>query len=393
MQQSDGELAPMILQAHERLAAGDRQGALEDARLAVERFPRVADSHRCLSSILTHNDLFRYDKRLCRALVEDGAIAEALKHARNAMRLADRDYQDFLQAGYCLTALGQYAEATAMISAATDMFCTETSPGLFAGMNDDWQHLLPHFLIVGVAKAGTTSLHHVLGKHPRVLYPVFKEVDYFVSPEPGLDWYLAHFPRRPTWEKRFIVGEACVSNFASASARKLIARTLPDVRLIALLRDPVDRAISHYYNDKRVGTELRGLDEAIDEELSFLERPDFFESDIIDDYMLTQRHYLLLGLYALHLTKWLKFFSPDQLLIVISEELNENPGRELARIFRHIGLKSQDPGEFENRFPGVYDDQQLDSARRRLAQFYARPNEQFFEMLGRQPNWRRSTVA
>lgn len=387
VQQSDGELAPMILQAHERLAAGDRQGALEDARLAVERFPRVADSHRCLSSILTHNDLFRYDKRLCRALVDDGAIAEALKHTRNAMRLADRDYQDFLQAGYCLTVLGRIDEATEQIRRATDISCAASKPGLFANMDDTWKPLVPRFLIVGVKKGGTTSLYNYLSRHPRVLAPVMKEIQFFGYPQRSLNWYFAHFPRRPQWEKRFISGEARVDNFTESGIPEGVRGVLPSSRLVVVLRDPVERAISHYYHDRKVGAETRTLEVAFEEELDALSGTVEEMEAKLASYLHTQRRYLYYGLYERHVSKWLSLFPPEQFLIVISEELNADPDREIRRVFKHVGLEYHRLGDYVNALPGTYDGQSRDGIRAKLVEFYARPNQLLYQLLRRRLDW------
>jgi hypothetical protein len=108
-------------------------------------------------------------------------------------------------------------------------------------------------------------------------------------------------------------------------------------------------------------------------------------------YLHTQRRYLHYGLYERHVAKWLSVFPPEQFLIVVSEELNANPERELKRVFKHIGLKYQPLGEYVNALPGTYDNQSKDPIRARLVEFYKRPNERLFELLGRRLNWQGST--
>jgi|GEM_PF-531537 len=368
---------------------GRRTAALAEIRKAIIQFPNAAAGHRFLSLILTYNERFRHEPDLCRQLVADGSVAEAFAAARTACRKTGARWEDFLQAGICLTALGRYDEAAEFIRSATDMFSIDREPGLFAGLNVDWQPLVPRFLIIGVAKAATTSLYHSISQHPRVLPPVTKEMDLFGSPERGIDWYLAHFPRRPPWERRFITGEARVGNFDNPDGPKVVRQFLPKVKLIAVLRDPVDRALSHYYNDLNVGAEKRPLDEAIDEELSFLDRPaDDVERDL-DVYLKSQRHYLYLGLYARHLENWLTQFNAGNLLIVVSEELNADPKRELGRVFKHIGLNNPPGIDYANRLPGTYDNQPKDRVRAKLVDFYGRPNERLYEILGRRLDWRR----
>lgn len=373
--------------------AGNRSLALVEIRKSIARYPNTARGYRYLSFILTHNERYRHEPDLCRSLVDDGSVTEALAAARTACGRADAQWIDFLQVGYCLTALKHYDEATQFIRIGTDMFSASREPGLFAGMNESWQPLTPAFLIIGVAKASTTSLYHSISQHPRVLPPVTKEVDFFGSPARGFGWYLAHFPRRPSWENRFITGEARVGNFDNPNSPELVKQFLPNAKLIALLRDPVERALSHYYNDLKLGAERRPLDDAMDDELSFLDRPAEEADDRLGEYLRSQRHYLYLGLYTLHLRRWLEHCDPKDLLIVVSEELNADPKRQLSRIFKHIGLKYQSGLNHSNRFPGTYDDQPKERVRAKLENFFRSPNERLYEMLGRRLGWREGGVS
>lgn len=381
------DLDRSIAISREHLAAGRRGEAVAEARRAVAQFPLTARSHRLLSDSLTYEDLFRYEVQLSARLVAEGAIAEALKCSRTAMRLPDTRFEDPLQAGYCLTALGRYREATDLIRFATDSQTLAESPGLFSGLEDNWKALHPAFLIVGVMKGGTTSLLHYLSKHPRILPPIVKEMHYFGSPERGVDWYLAHFPRRPQWERRFVTGEAYVGNFASRKSAEVASSVFPDARIIVVLRDPVARVLSHYYHELRVGIEKRSIDDAIDEELEFFRTSDGEPAGSLWRYFETQRSYLYLGLYLRQISKWLHHFPRNNLLVVISEELNAAPEVELPKVFKHIGLTYKPLGEYANKFPGVYDDQPKDRVKAKLEAFFREPNAQLFMFLGRKLNW------
>jgi hypothetical protein len=369
------------------LASGQRATAIDESRRAVALYPRSAQVLRILSHSLTYAHLYRNDEDLTRKLHVEGAFVQALGCSRAAMRLPDSNYEDFLQAGYCLTALGEVEEAKALIRTATNMHSVAEHPALFAGLNDAWMPLVPRFLIIGAAKAGTTSLYNQICKHPRILPAIVKEIPYFSTQSRGKEWYFAHFPSRPHWEERFCTGEANVANFNSLSGPLLVRETLPNVRLIALVRNPVDRAISHYYNDLNVGTETRSIDDAMEDELSYLDCPEEHLSRNLDEYRQTQRRYLELGLYALHLENWRRHFPPKRLAIVVSEEIHAAPERELRRVFKHIGLKYWPSGEYANDLPGVYDEQPKDRVRARLGEFFARHNERLFEILGRRLDW------
>ena len=296
------------------LASGMRAVALDESRRAVMWYPRSALSHRELSYSLTYAHVYRNDESLSRQLIVDGVLGEALACSRVAMRCADANYEDFLQAGYCLTFIGQLEEAAALIRVATDMKCEAEYPAVYAGLNDSWKPLAPRFLIIGAAKAGTTSLYRHLCQHPLVLPAVTKEVSFFSVKPRGRDWYLAHFPSRPEWEGRFCTGEANVATFNHPIAPSRVRETEPDIKLVALVRNPVDRAISHYYNDLNVGMETRPIGDAMEEELSYLDCSYDLLAHNLVEYRKSERRYLELGLYAFHLENWLRHFPPEQLV-------------------------------------------------------------------------------
>jgi Sulfotransferase domain len=107
---------------------------------------------------------------------------------------------------------------------------------------------LPNFLIVGAMRSGTTSLARYLGDHPDIFMATVKEIEFFdLNFDKGLDWYAAHFTHangKQAW------GEATQTYMYEPTARERMARTLPRALLIAILRDPVDRAYSHYWHNR-----------------------------------------------------------------------------------------------------------------------------------------------
>jgi hypothetical protein len=131
-------------------------------------------------------------------------------------------------------------------------------------------NILPNFLVIGAAKSGTTSLHHYLREHPQIYLPRIKEINYFAyTPErprgrqywaTTLDEYAAHF-REAAGLKA--VGEVTPAYMNSPVAAANIARELPDVRLVAILRDPADRAYSRYLMNQRAGQDLPPFDQII----------------------------------------------------------------------------------------------------------------------------------
>jgi tetratricopeptide (TPR) repeat protein len=135
--------------------------------------------------------------------------------------------------------------------------------------------------------------------------------------------------------------------------------------------------------------EQRGLEQAIDEELEYLDCPDDQLSGNLKEYWKTQRGYVMLGLYARHLESWLSIFPSRAVLVVISEELKADPEREMRRVYKHLGLKFEPLLDYGNEHPGVYDDQPKDIVLAKLGAFFSRHNERLYELLGRRINWRR----
>ncbi|WP_432479614.1 sulfotransferase domain-containing protein [Nocardioides sp. GXQ0305] len=121
---------------------------------------------------------------------------------------------------------------------------------------------LPTFLIAGAQKCGTTSLAGAVRKHPEVHLSRRKELHFFDRRfDRGLDWYESQFtPKRHHTQ----VGEATPAYMYDAAARERLTKTLPDARIVIILRNPVDRAYSHYWHKRRLGDEpLPTFEEAI----------------------------------------------------------------------------------------------------------------------------------
>src|SRR5437762_6880111 len=122
--------------------------------------------------------------------------------------------------------------------------------------------MLPNFLILGAAKSGTTSLYHVLKQHPQVFVTEKKELHFFVKEHwyrRGMRCYARHFA--PARAEHRAVGEATPVYLCHPAAPHRIREHLPEARLIAIVRDPVQRAHSHYWQERRRLNEHRSFDE------------------------------------------------------------------------------------------------------------------------------------
>jgi len=131
--------------------------------------------------------------------------------------------------------------------------------------------ILPSFIIIGSTRSGTTSLYEYLENHPSVLPPVKKETGFFnYAYHNNSNWYRLYFPTIDEKEKAentrsnsVITGEATPSYLIDPRVPKRIMSLLPKVKLIVLLRNPIDRAISHYHLNVLLGIEKLSFDRAI----------------------------------------------------------------------------------------------------------------------------------
>ncbi len=240
----------------------------------------------------------------------------------------------------------------------------------------------PDFIIIGAQRAGTTSLHRYLKDHPQVGPSWRKEVHYFDRfYERGLDWYLAHFPRRGKFP---IVGEASPFYVFDPRVPGRIEETLGDrVRFIVMLRNPVDRAYSMYQMKVR-----RDLEELSFEEALATEDERLAQSD--DPVSPPWRHhsYLRRSLYAEQLERWYQRFPRDRFHVIKSEDFYARPERILHETYEFLGVSRHTPEELRTYNLHEYSD--MDPAqRRRLEAYFAPHNRRLYELLGRDLGWER----
>lgn len=201
----------------------------------------------------------------------------------------------------------------------------------------------PDFLIIGAAKAGTTALFRGICQHPHVYEPVAKEPRYLayaeaeVRPEAQGSMHRPHgiFTQRNDYLALFadtpagaITGEASTRYLADPGTPSAVLRLVPDARLVAILRHPVERAYSRYLHARQRGLESCPTFEGA---WQAMERRNAIDPSSTDGYVMP-------GFYARHLTRWLALFPREQLLILFYEDWRDRPADVLARVWRHLGL-------------------------------------------------------
>jgi hypothetical protein len=179
----------------------------------------------------------------------------------------------------------------------------------------------PNFIVIGPGKCGTSWLFKVLESHPQVAISSAKETLFFESEfERGLGWYQKFFRHAENADpKPLAIGEVSNTYIFSPQAASRIAETFPQVRLLSTIRDPIERAFSHFLFERRNGSVGDDFEEAL------RLRPDFISR----------------GLYHQHLTPYFDRFDSDHLKVFIYDDMVADIDSYATNLFNYLGV---DPG-------------------------------------------------
>jgi len=255
---------------------------------------------------------------------------------------------------------------------------------------------LPDFLVIGTKRGGTTSLAAYLHEHPDVapMFPraaVPKGVRFFDDRyDRGARWYRSHFPteraRRGSPPK--IAGEATAHYLFDPRAPQRAVDLVPDARIIALLRDPTERAFSHHRERTRQGVETLSFEDALAAEDDRLAGE--LERMLADpSYVSVEREhhsYRAQGCYATYLPAWVERFGRDRVLVIVSERFYADPAREYHRALAFLGLSSHDATYVAHNARPLTSD--LDPATRdELDRFFEPHTRELERFLGEELPW------
>jgi tetratricopeptide (TPR) repeat protein len=241
----------------------------------------------------------------------------------------------------------------------------------------------PDFIIAGASKSGTSSIYYYLSHHPQVLLSHKKELDfYWQHYERGIDWYLAHFPTI-TDRPDFLTGEATPNYLRFPQVAQRIKDTFPQTKIIILLRNPVDRAISWHYHKLNTGLTKLDLATAIATEIERLTTVSEVE---ITDTGYYNPDNIISSLYLYKLKPWMEILGRNQFLILKSEDFYLNPQANMEQVFKFLDLPSCPLEHYPKVNAGSY--QEADPhLRKTLAEYFAPYNRQLEEYLGIKFGW------
>ncbi len=376
-----------------------KQSKLEEkitaARQAAENHPNSYQAHYELGAILSQQQQWNsaisaYFKSiqlqpeqpswlyqgLWQVLAKQGRLEEAIQLYRSAITQNPHSVWCYVNLGEMLTRQGNIEEAIQCYQTAAYQKIQQFSP--------DWMNYIdqlisvkkPNFIIIGTQKGGTTSLYYYLAQHPQIVPSLIKEIDYWSHKyERGLEWYLAHF--LPQLERgSFLTGEATPSYLDSQGVAEKISQVFPDIKIIVLLRNPVERAISHYYQWVSLKWESRSLKEAIQSEINQSQ----------DSFWNQPNSYLARGVYVEFIKAWMEIFPREQILILKSEDFYTNPAQSLTQIFKFLDLPDYSLSEYKpynaRSYPEIDDELQEN-----LKNYYTPYNQALEDVLEMKFNW------
>ncbi len=249
---------------------------------------------------------------------------------------------------------------------------------------------LPQVYIAGVKRGGTSSLFRYLMEHPRARYPFRqrKEIKFYIYMyDLGLNWYRAYFPYRWDLRTHFTV-DATPSYLPHPLFPARVMAVTPRARLILLLRDPVQRTISHYFHNRRRGLEPLSLEEALaaEEERLAGEWERMHQDPCHSPWRYHRFGYVTESRYAEHLERLWQHVPREQTLVLRSEDLFEQPQATLDRIAAFLDIEPWRPQlRVYNR--GDYTQPVPDALRARLRAYFRPYNQRLYELLGRDLGW------
>jgi hypothetical protein len=213
--------------------------------------------------------------------------------------------------------------------------------------------MMPNFIIIGAPRAGTTSLYHYLRQHPQIAMSHIKETNYFayLASQLNAEYKVktpSNWPVRSMTEYEALfetkkgtkaIGEASPFYLYAPGVAQQIKLHLPNVKLILILRNPIERAYSAYLKNRREGIESRSFEGAIEQEIRD-------PSNTVS----SENFYIRAGMYFEHISHYLQYFDRSQIKIVFHKNLQEIPLLFLEELYKFLDVDTKFPADVSVRF-------------------------------------------
>jgi hypothetical protein len=260
---------------------------------------------------------------------------------------------------------------------------------------------LPDFMIIGAKRSGTTSLWNYLVQHPLVMpmYPRSRGLKspwyFYANYAKGDVWYRSHFATEGELDRleavhgiRPLTGEACPYYMYDPRIVGRIHALMPDLRAVVLLRDPVKRAYSHFWERTGEGDETLSFEEALAAEpertageLERMEADPYYYSRAHDYFSYRDR-----GIYLPQLRRWTEVYPRERVLIMSAEELYADEQRAVDKVLAFLGLPPHRlaVARRHNHLPAP---KMRPETKEELTEFYRPHNRALFDWLGEDYGW------
>ena len=253
--------------------------------------------------------------------------------------------------------------------------------------------VLPDFIIIGSMKCGTTSLYYDICEHPCTLAAAYDEIGFFDSNfHLGINWYRSMFPRKKQIEDvrrkegTAITGEDTPFYFWNPIAAKRIKKLLPNIKLITILRNPIDRAYSEYQDWAGRESNPPSFATVVENELNIQRKyPSLITEENFKVFNQKNSH-LLKGVYVDQLKIWRELFPKEQIFTLSTENLNSEPIAALELVFQYLNLSDYKIKNPQHRKQKKYVPMNPQT-RKLLIEFFKPHNERLFKFIGKKFEW------
>ena len=246
----------------------------------------------------------------------------------------------------------------------------------------------PDFLIIGAKRCGTTSLYEHLGNHPCIKKSIYDHIGFFDDNyHLGKNFYKSFFITK--FEKKYLekkFGKCITYDVTSSYIQKSVTASrvfemFPKIKIIAILRNPIDRAYSEYNSHSRVNKTIATFESYIENEIIRIENGS-------DEYYdnLEERSYLSKGFYFKQLKPWFDLFPKENILILSTEEFDQNTENVFNKIFNFLDIKEFSIVNAKKMEKGKYPNLNIET-REKLSKFYRLRNLELYQLIGKDFMW------
>lgn len=343
--------------------------------------PAVADTYLKLIPLKPDFPWYYYSF-FWKTLQAEERLTEAEAAYQQALSLDSNNIEIYINLGDTLIHQKRIPDSLPYYENALDIKLSHHYPSLLESRrnNPDFKAKANRldFIILGAQKAGTSSLYAYMTQHPDIVPALRKEVEFWSWKfYRGLDWYFAHFPQIPEGS-HLQTGEACPGYLDFYETAERLREALPHIKLVVLLRNPVDRAISHYHHWVRRNQEPLPLEAAIEAKIQEIEEK--------GRVWRIHSNYIARGVYVEFLKHWFSVFPREQFLILKSEDFYDNPGKSLEQVYEFIGLPNYQLSSYKTYNSGQYSPAEV-SIRKKIAEFYQPYNQELSQLLNADFTW------